>query len=141
MTLTIFDIASVGLAGTLSSSSTLDLLHDGQSLTRNGDSLFNELKDNDSAEIVVADFDIGGETHQAHVWEVSGSGALSKWSRAGTQSASGARSAMNNDVIVVAVPPGVSVPEEPAPEGPPAPGTTQKKVRVKVEKQGGLPFP
>ena len=141
MTLQIFDIATINLDCSLSGS-TLDLLHDSNSLTSNGDSLFDELAENgnDDADIVVSDFDVSGSTHQAHTWEVLADGSLSKWSRGSANSYSGRRSAMDTDIYVVAVPPGVTVPAGPSTEGPPPPGTTQKKIRVKVEKQGGLPF-
>lgn len=140
MTLTIYDISPVNLDGTITSSSTLDLLHGTQSLSSNGDSLFNELDSLDTTQVVARDFDVSGTTHQAHAWEIRADGSLSKWSRNGSASVSAAVSDVDVDVIVVGVPPGVSVPSQPAPQGPPAPGTTQKKVHVKVAKRGALPF-
>lgn len=140
MTLSIYDISPVNLDGTITSSSTLDLLHGTQSLSNCGDNLFDEIDSLEAAEIVARDFDVGGTTHAAHAWEVLADGSLSKWSRNGSASLSGNRSDMDADVIVVGVPPGVSVPSQPAPQGPPAPGTTQKKVHVKVSKRGAMPF-
>lgn len=141
MTLGMFDIHPVILDGTITSSLTLDLLHGVDSLSNNNNNLFNELRTLDEAEVVIADFDVSGTTHEAHVWEVLANRSLVKWSRGTGSSVSGARSEMDADVFVVAVPPGVAVPNEPASEaGPPAPGTTQKKVRIKVAKEGGMPF-
>jgi hypothetical protein len=141
MTISIFDTSPVNLDGTITTGSTLDILHGTQSFAGNGDNLFNELRLLTSAEVTIADFSVGGTTHQVHAWEVVSGGSLSKWSRSGSSSVSGVRTQMNADVIVVAVPPGVSVPDEPEPQGPPAPGTTQKKIKVRVEKADGMPLP
>lgn len=141
MTLGMLDMHPVTLDGAITSSATLDLLHGSESLTSNNDNLYNELRVLHQAEIEVSDFEASGLTHQVHAWEVLESGELQKWPRSSGRSVSGPRRAMDADVFVVAVAPGVAVPDEPAPEaGPPAPGTVQKKVRVKVGKQGALPF-
>lgn len=141
MTIEINDISPVNLNGALISGPALDVLHGTQSVDANGNDLYNELFDLEDAEVIIADFDVSGTTHQVHAWEILPNRSLSKWSRNSASSASGPREGMDSDVIVVAVPPGVSVPEQPAAEGPPAPGTTQKKIRIKIEKQGGVPLP
>jgi hypothetical protein len=142
MTININDICPVTLDGSIVSS-TLDVLHQTAPFSSNGDSLFDELYNLSEAQVVVPDFQVGTDVHQAHVWDIDATGGLStKWGRVTTSpvgSVSGLRSQMDNDVLVVAVPPNVSVPQNPAPSGPPAPGTTQKKVRVKIQRQGGMP--
>lgn len=140
MTLEIQDVSPVNLDGSITTSSELELAHDTEPLGDHNDKLLNELRALDEAEVVIADFEVDTDTHEAHVWEVLADSSLSKWTRQTAQSVSGARDEMDADVVVVAVPPGVSVPQEPQPNGPPAPGTTQKKVRVKIGKQGSLPF-
>jgi hypothetical protein len=141
MTISITNISPVNLDGTITSSSLLDVLHGTQSVDASSNNLHNTLTNIEDTEVVLADFDVSGTTHQVHAWEILFDRSLSKWSRATASSVSGTREAMDNDVVVVAVPPGVSVPETPAAEGPPAPGTTQKKIRIKIEKQGGMPIP
>ncbi len=140
MTLNIQDISPVNLDGSLTGGSALDLAHDGEALSDHRDTLLNELDTLDDAEVVIADFTVGSDTHEVHAWEVDGSGGLTKWSRSSGSSMSGALTEFDADVVVVAVPPGVSVPQQPQPNGPPAPGTTQKKVRIKVGPIGSMPF-
>lgn len=42
-------------------------------------------------------------------------------------------------MLVVAVPPGVSIPEPTSTDGPPAPGTTQSTIKIKIRRQGSMP--
>ena len=140
MTLERTDISPLQLDGSITTSSELELAHDGDLLSDYSDKLFNGLDNLTSAEVTVPDFTEGSTTHAMHAWTVNGDGSLTKWSRQSASSVSGSQTQFNADVVVVAVPPGVSVPEEPDPEGPPAPGTTQKKVRVKIDQEGELPL-
>lgn len=141
MTLNRQDVSPLNLDGTITTAPSLDLAHATESLTGTGVHLLNTLRELSQAEVVTPDVTVSGTTHQMHVWEIDPSDqSLSKWSRGTNNSVSGARAEMDAEFIVVAVPPGVSVPEEPPQSGPPAPGTTQKKVRVKIAKQGDLPF-
>ncbi len=140
MTLNILDVSPVNLDGSITSTSDLDLAHDGDSLSDNNDKLLDELRTLNDAEFVVPDFTVGSDTHEVHAWEVLSDGSLSKWQRSAASSVSGLRDEMDADVVVVAVPPGVSVPQQPQPNGPPAPGTKQKKVRIKVGPTGSLPI-
>jgi len=140
VTINIFDIHPVELDGAILSSGDLDLLHGSNSLSTNDDKLFDKIDVLNEAEFVIADFDVNGTTHQAHVWTVNDDGSLTKWGRGSVDSSSGLQSDFERDIVVVGVPPGVGVPTAPAPTGPPAPGTTQKKIRVKIGKRGSLPF-
>lgn len=142
MTLNLFDTSPVNLDGHITSTSQLNLVHGDFVLSGDNDKLLNELRALASAEIVVLDVRVGTIFHEAHAWEVQPDGSLLKWARAtsGGSSVSGPRASMDADVIVVAVPPDVAVPEQPPQAGPPAPGTTQKKIRVKIGQLGSLPF-
>lgn len=140
MTLNIFDVSSVNLNGTITSTGALDLLHGTQSLANNGNSLFNELDTLDDAEVVAGDFTHNGSTHAVYAWEALPDGSLSQWTRQSNNSRSGSRDDVDRDVLMIAVPPGVSVPEPTSTQGPPAPGTSQTVVRIKIRKQGDMPF-
>jgi hypothetical protein len=140
MTINIQDTDPVTLDGSITGTSELELAYDGDAFGDNDDLLLNELSSLNDAEVVVPDFLVGTVTHAMHVWDVDATGGLSKWSRGTSSSVSGSRAEMDNDILVVAVPPGVSVPSEPEPDGPPAPGTTQKKVKIKIGEQGTLPW-
>lgn len=146
MTLSRYNVHPLNLAASIDASGGLSLAHSGDLLSDNGDSLFDELpKDgsgpNDAAEVVIADFTHNGSTHQVYAWEALPSGGVQQWTRSGGAARSGARSDLDEtDVLVVAVPPGVSVPSPTSTSGPPAPGTTQTTVKVKVKKQGSMPF-
>jgi hypothetical protein len=140
MTINRQDIHPVKLDGNITTSSNLDLANAGDSFSNNGDLLLNELNLLTSAEVVVPDFVVGRTTHAMHAWEILADGSLAKWSRGTANSVSGARTQMDATIVVVAVPLGVSVPNEPQPNGPPAPGTTQKKIKIKIGQQGSLPF-
>ncbi|MBK8265589.1 MAG: hypothetical protein IPK80_30205 [Nannocystis sp.] len=110
------------------------------------DYLFNELPEqgygpHDEAEIVVADFIHGGDTHQVYVWEALPSGGVQQWTRQSGASLSGPRDDLDvTELLIVAVPPGVTVPSPTSTDGPPAAGTTQSAVKVKITKAGGMPF-
>lgn len=141
MPIEILDVSPVDLDGSFTSTAELDLEHDSKLFRHHDDTLLSALDQLNDTEIIVLDFSAGGSTHQVHVWDVASDGSLDgKWSRGTASSVSGSRSTMDNDVLVVAVPPGVSVPSSPQPNGPPAPGTTQKKIKVKIGPQGSLPF-
>jgi hypothetical protein len=140
MTLEIFDIHPVNLDGTITTSGDLDLLHGRASITAHYDKLLNRLDALNVADVVVVDFVHDDDTHEAHVWDLDECGALAaKWGR-DSNGSSRRFDEEASDVLVVAVPPGVSVPQQPAPSGPPAPGTVQKKVRVGVGKRVLLPL-
>jgi hypothetical protein len=141
MTINCLDISPLNFDGSITATADLDLAYDSDLLSEYGDQLLNELNRLEEAEVVTPDISVSGTTHQLHVWEIDDAdGSLSKWSRGTSDSVSGLREAMDAEIVVVAVPPGVLVPTQPAPAGPPAPGTKQKKIRVKIIKQGGLPF-
>lgn len=139
MTLTIYDIETVSLSGTITGSA-LDLAYGQDPLSANGDSLFDELDSLDEAEIVLPDFVQGGVTYEVHAWEEEPTGGLTKWSRNGSQSESGMRDDLDADVLVIAVPSGDRVPEPSSTGGPPAPGTGQTVKHIKIRKQGSTPF-
>ncbi|MGB1015456.1 MAG: hypothetical protein ACPG4T_15070 [Nannocystaceae bacterium] len=144
MTLTVSNATPVNLTGTISSS-TLGLHHGVHALVDHDNSLFAELPETgpiDETEIVVTDFTVNGNTHKVYAWEANATGGVVQWTRvASGGSSSGLRSDMpETDVLVVAVPPGVSVPDPGSTSGPPAPGTSQTVVKVKVRKQGSMPI-
>lgn len=147
MTLSLTNIHPVNLNCTITSSSLLEIYHGASALSSYGSSLFDELPSSgthEQAEVVIADFTHNGNTHEVHVWEADDAGGLTKWTRQSGASCSGAYRTYGGtngrDVLIVAVPPGVSVPEPTSTNGPPAPGTTQSTVKVKITKQGGMPF-
>lgn len=141
MTLNIFNTSPVDLTGTLTSTAALDVLHGTTSLGANNSSLFVELDTLTNAEVTVADFTHNSTVHQVYAWDVLVSGGLSAWSRGSGASRSGARTAMDADVLLIAVPSGVTVPTPTSPSGPPAPGTTQSTVKIKIQPQGDMPLP
>ena len=136
----------VNLSASIDSTGGLALAHGGTLLSDREHYLFNELPEegegpHDEAEIVIPDFTHGGDTHQIHVWEALPTGGVQPWSRQGGAARSGLRGDLpETDILVVAVPPGVSVPAPSSTDGPPAPGTTQSTVKVKITKQGSMPF-
>lgn len=146
MTLYRYNIHPLNLSASIDSSGDLALAHSGDLLGDNGDAVFDELPEDgegpyDEAEVVIADFTHNGDTHQVYAWEALPTGGVQQWSRVSGTSRSGARGDLDEtDVLVVAVPPGVSVPDPTSTSGPPAPGTTQTTIKVKVKKQGGMPF-
>jgi len=142
MTLRIDNVHPLNLKASLDDRGALVLSYDGKPLCEHGNSIFDELpKDgegpNDEAEIVISDFTHGGITHQIFVWEVLKTGALLQWTRFGGASRSGPRHATKAEVRVVAL--SVPKPEDDA-KGPPAPGSTQTTVKVKVKKHGSMPL-
>jgi len=145
-TLCRYNIHPLNLDASIDAGGGLSLAHDSDLLSDNDDSIFDELPEdgkgpNDEAEVVIADFTHSGSTHQVYAWEELASGGLQQWTRSGGAARSGARSDLDEtDVLVIAVPPGVSVPTPTSTGGPPAPGTTQTTVKVKVKKQGSMPW-
>ena len=140
MTISITDISTISLTGVIPSGSNLDILHDTSSFSGNGNNLYNELISLDAADVNVLDFTHSGSTHQAYAWQVLATGALSQWSRGTDKSYSGRFEDLDADVLVIAVPSGVSVPSPTSANGPPAPGTTQRVIRLKIRKQGDMPL-
>jgi len=144
-TLSRYNIHPLNLDASIDASGGLSLAHSGDLLSDYDDSIFDELPEdgtgpNDDAEVVIADFTHNGSTHQVYAWEEVSTG-LQQWARTSGAARSGARSDLDEtDVLVIAVPPGVSVPTPTSTGGPPAPGTTQTTVKVKVRKQGSMPW-
>lgn len=141
--LSLFSTHPVNLTCTIGSTSTLQLHHGSDALSSYENYLYNELPETGqpvAAEVIVADFTHGGQTHQVHVWETLASGGVQKWTRNAASSSSGAYAHYGEtEVLVVAVPPGVSVPDPTSTNGPPAPGTTQSTVKIKIRKAGSMP--
>jgi len=145
MILRIENIHPVNLTASIDNAGGLVISHGSDDL---GDYeyLFNELPEDgegphDEAEIVVADFTHGGDTHQVYAWEALPTGGVQQWTRQSGASRSGLRDDLAvTEVLIVAVPPGVSVPSPTSTDGPPAAGTTQSTVKVKITKSGGMPF-
>lgn len=141
--LSLYSIHPINLTCTIDSTSALQLHHGSDALSSHEDYLYNELPERglpDEAEVTVADFTHSGQTHQVHVWEALATGGVQKWTRNTASSSSGAYDHYGEtDVLVVAVPPGVSVPEPTSTNGPPAPGTTQSTVKIKIRKAGSMP--
>ncbi|MBK8230630.1 MAG: hypothetical protein IPK72_08625 [Candidatus Eisenbacteria bacterium] len=146
MTLYRYNIHPVELTADLDGLGGLALAHNDDLLSDHGDYLFDELPEDgegphNAAEIVIPDFAANDTTHQIYVWEELPTGGLQQWTRRNGAAHSGARGDLpETELLVVAVPPGVSVPSPTSTGGPPAPGTTQSTVKVKITKQGGLPF-
>lgn len=143
MTLSLYNIHPVNLTCTIGSASDLQLHHGSNALGSYGNILFNELPQTGQyadAEVTIADFTHSGQTHQVHVWEALPTGGVQKWDRASGSSISGAHYHYGEtDVLVIAVPPGVSIPEPTSTDGPPAPGTTQSTIKIKIRRQGSMP--
>ncbi len=144
MTLTTFNTHPVNLDCSIDSSSALAINHGADALGDHGDSIFDELPEagaHQQAEIKVADFTHNSQTHQVYAWEALPTGGLQQWTRGSAGSTSGLRGDLDTtDILIVAVPPGIAVPSPSSTNGPPAPGTTQTTVKVKVKKQGSMPF-
>ena len=140
MTISISDIATISLTGTIPTGSTLDIFHGTASFSGNGNNLYNELISLTESEVNISDFVLGGDTHQVYAWQVLSDGSLTQWSRGSGMSYSGRHRALETDVLIIAVPPGVSVPSPSSADGPPAPGTSQRVVRIKIHKQGDMPL-
>lgn len=143
MALSLYNTHPVHLTCTIGTASDLQIHHGSTALASYGNSLFNELPRTGQytdAEVSIADFTHNGQTHQVHVWEALPTGGVQKWSRASGCSISGAHHHYGEtNVLVVAVPPGVSIPEPTSTDGPPAPGTTQSTIKIKIRRQGSMP--
>lgn len=140
MTISIADTATVNLTGTIPTGTVLDLYHGSQSFSANGDNLFNELILLNTSEVVVHDFVMGRSTHQMYAWQVLSDGSLAPWTRSAANSSSGSVRDLDADVLMIAVPDGVAVPTPEGANGPPAPGTSQRIVKLKIRKQGHMPL-
>ena len=137
MIISLFDVHPIQLHPTFDASEALaDIRHSQTLFSANRDKLLDELREQGAAEVELHD----DAAHELHVWEKLESGYL-KWSRdsssAPARSLSGLRSEMEAELTIVAFAPGTTVPQE----GPPPPGTSNKKIVVKIRKQGGLPLP
>ena len=137
MTLAVGNQARVAITYELEPGQSLALYHDGQHLKPYGNSLFVELAAPPTPPDCTVTFRdaTGGD---AYAWTVEASG-LTAWPRGSTSSSLTVES-MDNDVIIVHVPTGVTPPSAPSASGPPAPGTSQTVVRIKVKEQGSLPL-
>lgn len=136
MTISIFDIHPIILHPVLDNSGSIaDVHHNDDLFSANRDNLFNELASHAATQVELLD----GPTYETHVWETLPDGTLSKLARdtnsTPARSISGLRDKMDAELTVLVVAPGTSVPQA----GPPPPGTTTKKITVKVRKQGSLP--
>lgn len=141
MTLSLFNVNPLALFGGLVSSD-LELYYGSMTLTSHDNSIFVEYPTSSTgADVHLQDFVIGETKHELHAWQVMSESSISKWNRSSERSSSGLRAAMDHDVIIVAVPVGVEIPTVPPTSGPPAPGTTQKTVKIKIAQQGSLPWP
>jgi hypothetical protein len=143
MTLSLYNTHPIQLTCTIDSSSNLQLHHGNQALGSHDNSLFNELPDSgpyERSEVEIADFTHGSQTYEVHVWEPDDAGGVQKWTRTTGGSCSGAHHHYGEkEVLVVAVPSGVTVPEPTSTAGPPAPGTSQTTVKVKIRRHGAMP--
>lgn len=143
MTLPLYNIHPVQLTCSIDSSSNLQLQHGTVALSDHRNSIFNELPETGQyaqAEVTIGDFTHNGQTYEVHVWQPDSSAGVLKWTRTASSSCSGAHHHYGEtEVLVVAVPPDVSVPEPTSTDGPPAPGTTQTTVKVKIRRQGSMP--
>ena len=140
MTISISDISTISLTGTIPTGSTLDIFHGSNSFSGNGNNLYNELISLTVSDVNVVDFVLGGDTHEVYAWQVLADGSLTQWSRGSGMSYSGRHRALDASVLIIAVPPGISVPNPSSANGPPAPGTSQRVVRIKIHKQGDMPL-
>lgn len=144
MTLSLFNVHPIHLTCSINSSSALALHHGSDALSSFDNSIFNELPESgrhEEAEVQIADFSHNGQTQQVHVWEASPAGDVQKWARVSGSSRSGSyHSYGETEVLVVAVPPGIAIPSPTSTNGPPAPGTTQSTIKVKIRRQGSMPW-
>jgi hypothetical protein len=136
MTISLLDAHPIQLHAVVDAANAItDVRHGSQLFSLSGDKLFDELRTVPQAQVEFHD----QAGHEVHVWETLAAGPT-KWARDSStspaRSVSGFRNQMDAELMVISVAPGTSVPQE----GPPAPGTTQKKVVVKIRKQSGLPI-
>lgn len=135
MTISLFDAHPIQLHALVDAANGItDVRHGSHLFSESGDKLFDELRCHAQAQVEFHD----QAGHEVHVWEDLSTGPT-KWTRdcstVPARSISGFRSSMDAVLTVVTVAPGTSVPQE----GPPPPGTSHKKIMVKIRKQGGLP--
>jgi hypothetical protein len=145
MTLSITNVHPVNLTCTISSSGALELHHGAHALGHHGNSLFNELPRagaHEQAEVTIADFTHGGETHQVHAWEATTAGGVQKWTRRGAASSSGAHRSYGRGRTSSSSPSRRRLrslsPPPPTARPPLAPPTST--IRIKTRPQGSLPF-
>jgi len=137
MTLAVGNKPRVAITYKLGPSQSMGLLHEENRLKDYGDALFVELlspPDPPTCTLMLKDA-VGGD---AYAWTVEVTG-LTPWPR-GSAGSSLTVQSMDNDVIVVHVPVRGTPPSAPSASGPPAPGTSQTVVRIKVKDQGSLPL-
>lgn len=136
MTLAVGNKPRVAISYELQPRQSLALSHDGDDLDDYGNALFVELQSPPAPPSCTLTFTdaSGGDVY---AWTVDRT--LSAWPR-GTGECSITVESMDHDVLVVHVPTGVNPPSDPSASGPPAPGTSQTVVRIKVKDQGSLPL-
>lgn len=133
MTLSVGNQSKVELKSSLGSSlgSSLTVLHAGNKLSDHGNAIVVELKAPPTPPMcTITIVDAHGGT--VHVWTIDG-GRFTKWDR-GASDSSISVAAFDHDVLVAHFAAG----EQPPTAGPPAPGTNQTTLRVKVKDQGSL---
>lgn len=143
MTYPVGNETTVDLTYTVGSQNDIDLIYDDDPLDPYHNSIFVELQDpdpNDSIEPTTTITIKDASNADVHVWENTPNGLI-PWSRnsAGTGSYA-IHSDVDTELLVVHVPSGVSVPSPTSTDGPPAPGTSQRVLKVKVKKQGDQPI-
>lgn len=143
MTLATGNETQVELTYSLGNSGELVLHYKERSLVPYEHSIFVELMDSEpndsqapSTTIIIHD----REDAEVHAWEDT-PGGLVEWSRDSNRSSCyRTHSDVDTKVLVIHVPSGVTAPTPTSTGGPPAPGTSQTLLRVKVKKQGSTPF-
>ncbi len=137
MTLSVGNKPHVTLTYTLEAGQELALHHAKDTLALFGNSMYVELNDppNPPTCTLTIDDSSGGDVY---AWTVTATG-LVPWTRGDRESFTTVTT-LDHDVLIVHVPTGTTVPAAPSTSGPPAPGTSQTVLRVKVEDQGALPI-
>lgn len=143
MTYAVGNQTTVNLTYTAGTQSDLEIFYDGSSLDPYEHSVFVELidpKPNDSVAPTTTITIQDGPGADVYAWEERPNGLVA-WSRnsAGT-GCYATHSDVEADVLIVHVPTGVTVPSPTSTDGPPAPGTSQRILKVKVKKQGDQPI-
>lgn len=137
MTLAVGNQANVTLTYTVEPGQSLALFYGQTALKPYGNALFVELQKPPTPPTCTLSFQdaSGGDVH---VWTIEPDGSLSAWTRA-RDSTSLTVASLDHDILVVHVTEGSAPPSSPSPSGPPAPGTSQTVLNVKVKDQGSLP--
>ncbi len=143
MTYPVGNETEVDLTYTVGSQSDIEIHYDNSSLDPYGHKIFVELQDpnpNDSIEPTTTITILDSSSADVYAWEDTPNG-LSAWSRNSSGTGCYAvHSDVDSEVLVVHVPSGVTVPSPTSTGGPPAPGTSQRVLKVTVKKQGDQPI-